>query len=100
MYDGLARQYPPLGRFRELSQEEREARLETSQELAELIRWIRGDVRLSAWDEQFLAGMAHVLSKYEGRARISRKQWDQLWRIFALATDPAAADDAEDIEGC
>lgn len=35
-----------------LSPAEREARLETAQDLTEHLRWIRGDPRLSAWEDR------------------------------------------------
>ena len=98
----LDRPYPSTAFFRDLDPVERELRLEVSDDLADHLRWIRGDPRLSAWEESFLAGIATLIRQTEGRCRLTEKQWDKFWQISAkvAAADDDDADDADDVGDC
>jgi hypothetical protein len=79
--------YPPTARFRELSAEEKAARLDASADLLNLLQFWRGDPRLNSWEEGFLTGMVRLLQIYEGKAKISPKQWDKMHQIFDRMTE-------------
>ena len=58
--------YPPTGQFRTLTRAQQAERLDVTEDLLANVQWWRGDPRLSAWQEGFLASMAHRLSISEG----------------------------------
>ena len=70
----MAERYPTTVMFRELPPVEKAIRLETAAELLELCRFWRGDPKLNAWQEGFLAGMTEILRETQGKARISDKR--------------------------
>jgi len=72
---------PFLAEFWELSDVEREVRLSLSRDFAERVRWARGDPRLSAWEEGFLAEIADMIRRSRGRCRLSQAQWAKFWEI-------------------
>ena len=71
----------PAGKFRELAPHHREMRQETAAYLAAMIRELRGDPRLSAWEEGFFASVEGVIRQTGGRVQLSRKQWEKAWQI-------------------
>jgi hypothetical protein len=89
------REYPPEGRFWDLSPADRERRLEIAQDLVDHLRWLRGDPSLTAWEEGFLTGLEGMLRQSRGRYGPSRKQWDVVWKIGAKLDGTAAQADAE-----
>jgi len=95
----LDRPYPSTAFFRDLDPAERELRLEVSDDLADHLRWIRGDPRLTAWEESFLAGIATLIRETEGRCRLTQKQWDKFWQISAKVAVPDDGDDDDDDAG-
>jgi hypothetical protein len=54
--------YPPM-HWRELTPEELAARLETADDLLNVLQWHRGDPKLNHWEEGFLTGMVRKLQK-------------------------------------
>ena len=92
----MAERYPTTVMFRELPPEEQAIRLETATDMLELCRFWRGDPRLNAWQEGFLAGMTEILRETKGKARISDKQWAKFREIQALMErDTEPSDEAD-----
>lgn len=82
--------------WRELTPAELADRLEATDDLLHLLQWHRGDPKLTAWEEAFLAGMVRTLQKYRGKVPPSPKQWDQIRSVVArLDTDPAETEEME-----
>lgn len=81
--------------FRTLSPTDREVRLDVARDLAELIRFWRGDPLLNSWQEGFLANVAHWLWITDGRCRISEKQWVKIREIQDLIEGADQRADAE-----
>jgi hypothetical protein len=93
----MAERYPTTTMYRELPPVEKAIRLETAAELLELCRFWRGDPKLNAWQEGFLAGMTESLRETRGKARISDKQWAKFREIQELMErDTGPADEADD----
>jgi hypothetical protein len=89
--------YPPTGRWRELTRQEQQDRMETSGDLLILLNWNRGDPRLTAWEEDFLTGMVRHIQSFHGAAKISPKQWDKIRAILEKLEQPP--EETEQIEG-
>ena len=88
------RAYPPTAHWRELTPADLAIRLETADDLLNVMQWSRGDPRLTAWEEDFLTGMVRMLQKYRGKVPPTPSQWDQIRRIL----DKVAEDSAEEPE--
>jgi hypothetical protein len=90
--------YPPVKRWRELTRQEQRERMELSADLLPILQWNRGDPRLTAWEEAFLAGMVRHIETFHGAAKISPKQWDKIRMILAkLDAEPAEMEEETDI---
>ena len=76
------RAYPPTNRWRELTRQEQRERMELSADLLPILQWNRGDPRLTALEEAFLAGMVRHIETFHGAAKISPKQWDTIRQIL------------------
>jgi hypothetical protein len=71
-------------------------RLEATDDLLHLLQWNRGDPRLTAWEEAFLARMVRTQQKYRGKVPPTPKQWDQIPSVMArLDMDPAETEEME-----
>ncbi|GAC1415406.1 MAG: hypothetical protein NVSMB6_17700 [Burkholderiaceae bacterium] len=68
--------------------------------MLELCRFYRGDPRLNAWQEGFLAGLARILTETHGKARISVKQWAKFREIQDLMEQDDQPLDHSDDPGC
>jgi hypothetical protein len=90
--------YPPTGRWHELTRQEQRERIETSADLVTILQWNRGDARLTAWEESFLAGMVHQIQTFHGAAKISRKQWDKIHAILEKVEQPPEETEEEPAE--
>jgi hypothetical protein len=91
--------YLPVKRFRELTRQEQQERMELSADLLPVLQFWRGDPRLNHWEESFLTGMVRHLQNFHGAAKIAPKQWDKIQEILAKVTvEPAEQDESEEIE--
>ena len=54
--------------------------MELSADLLPILQRNRGDPRLPAWEEAFLAGMVRHVETFLGAAKISPKHWDTIRR--------------------
>jgi hypothetical protein len=82
--------YPSTKRWQELTRPEQRERMELSADLLPILQWNRGDPRLTAWEEGFLAGMVRHIETFHGAAKISVKQWDKIRLILEkLEEEPA-----------
>lgn len=91
--------YPPTVHWRELTPVELAARLETADDLLNVLDWNRGDPRLTAWEEGFLTGMVRTLQKYRGKVAPTPKQWDNITKILdKLASDNPPAETEETMD--
>ena len=86
--------YPPTAHWRELTPADLATRLETADDLLNMVQWSRGDPRLTRWEEDFLTGIVRMLQKYRGKVAPTAKQWNQI----RLILDKVAEDPAEDPE--
>ena len=92
------RAYPPTNRWRELTRQEQRERMELSADLLPILQWNRGDPRLTAWEEAFLAGMVRHIETYHGAAKISPKQWDTIRQILdKLDTEPDETEEETEV---
>jgi hypothetical protein len=90
--------YPPTRRWRELTREEQRERMELSADLLPILQWNRGDPRLTAWEEAFLAGMVRHIVTFHGAAKISPKQWDKIRMILEkLDAEPAEMEEETEV---
>ena len=90
--------YPPAKRWQELTRPEQRERMELSADLLPILQWNRGDPRLTAWEESFLAGMVRHIETFHGAAKISPKQWDKIRTILAkLDAEPAETEEETEV---
>jgi len=81
--------YPPVGHYQTLSWSQKRERRDVGSDLLEQVQWLRGDPRLSSWEEGFLASIARMLQETHGTVSISPKQWNIIRQINVLVeTDP------------
>lgn len=66
--------------------------------LAERVQEVRGDARLTAWEENFLASIAERLRSYGERTAISQKQAATLAGIQQRLAAPPANENADNDE--
>jgi hypothetical protein len=84
------------GHWRELTPADLATRLETADDLLNVLQWNRGDPRLNHWEEGFLTGMVRTLQKYRGKVAPTPKQWDKIRLILAkLDAEPAETEELE-----
>jgi hypothetical protein len=69
---------PFVVQFRELNDVQRQVRLSLSRDFAERVRWARGDPRLSASEEYYLAKVEGMIRRTVGRCQLSQNQWDKV----------------------
>ena len=91
----MERVYPPTKRWRELTTQEKGVRLDIASDLLPILQWNRGDPRLTHWEEGFLTGMVRVLQTYQGKAKVSPKQWDKIRLILDKVDQPAPIETEE-----
>jgi len=91
----MGRVYPPTKRWRELTAQEKGVRLDIASDLLPILQWNRGDPRLTHWEEGFLTGMVRVLQTYQGKAKVSPKQWDKIRLILDKVDQPAPTETEE-----
>jgi hypothetical protein len=85
---------PPAVPWWELTPAELATRLETSDDLLNLLEWNRGDPRLTAWEEAFLTGMVRTLQKYRGKVAPTPKQWTKIRVILdKLEAEPTETEE-------
>jgi hypothetical protein len=71
-------------------------RRETGQRVAANVTLARGDSRLSAWEEGFLANLADILRRTNGHIELSEKQAAALLRVQdKVSGQLAIVEDAE-----
>jgi hypothetical protein len=80
--------YPSTQRWRELTEEERATRLDVAADLLGVLQMWRGDPRLNHWEEGFLTGMVQLIQTYQGKAKITPKQWNKLHQILDKLAEP------------
>ena len=86
----------PAGKFWQLAPRHQEMRRETAADLAAMIRALRGDPRLTYWEEGFFANVEGILRQTGGRVQLTRKQWEKAWQIRdRLETVTIKAEDEE-----
>ena len=72
----------------------------TAADLAAMIRTLRGDPRLTAWEEGFFANVEGILRQTGGRVQLTQKQWNRIWiihdRLETAATEAEADEPDED----
>jgi hypothetical protein len=93
-----ASSYPPM-HWRDLTPEELAARLETADDLLNVLQWHRGDPKLNHWEEGFLTGMVRKLQKYRGKVAPTPKEWDKIRLILEkldLDTEDSGETEAEE----
>jgi hypothetical protein len=90
--------YPPTAIFRELSREDQIERLDVAEDLLDLVKFWRGDPRLSAWQEGFLATMAQRLTISQGKYKVSHKEWDKIREIQDLMEQDEDEDGDDELE--
>jgi hypothetical protein len=93
----MNRPYPPSEPFHQLSREDQRARLDASWDISFMINWLRGDPRLTWWEEAFLTSMKDRLRLTRGQMAISPKQWDKLWQIMEKVEEDPTEDTAEEL---
>jgi hypothetical protein len=76
-----ARALQPAGNYWTLNPAQREMRETVNRDLAEMIRQIRGDPWLTAWEEGFLANVEAMLRRSHFHINLSARQWDRFWLI-------------------
>jgi len=82
--------YPPTAPWWELTEEELATRLDTAEDLLNLLQFWRGDPRLNAWEQSFVAEIVRRIQKYRGKLAITPKQWVKIHQILdKLAKEPA-----------
>ena len=90
----------PAGKFWQLAPHHREMRRETAADLAAMIRTLRGDPRLTAWEEGFFANIEGILRQTGGRVQLTQKQWNRIWiihdRLEAVTTEMEGEEDEPD----
>jgi hypothetical protein len=89
--------YPPTQRWHELTTAEKTTRLDVSQDLLGVLQHWRGDPRLNAWEEGFLTGLVQLIQTYQGKAKITPKQWDKLHQILDKMAEPETATEETDV---
>jgi hypothetical protein len=89
--------YPPTKRWLDLTRPEQRERMELSADLLPVLQWNRGDPRLTAWEEGFLAGVVRHIQTFHGAAKISVKQWDKI-RLILKKLDAEPAEAEEELE--
>jgi hypothetical protein len=88
--------YPPVKRFRELTRQEQQERMELSADLLPVLQFWRGDPRLNPWEEGFLTGMVRHIQTFHGAAKITPKQWDKIRAILdKLMVEPEEVEETE-----
>jgi hypothetical protein len=91
--------YPPVKRFRELTRQEQQERMELSADLLPVLQFWRGDPRLNPWEEGFLTGMVRHIQTFHGAAKITPKQWDKIRAILdKVAVEPVEPEETEEME--
>ena len=72
--DALIGWHPLPKRWRDLTAEEKSARLDVAEDLLLLIRWNRGHPWNTAWEEHFLASIEHQIVTFGGKAGLTLRQ--------------------------
>jgi hypothetical protein len=86
--------YPTTVRYRDLPPKAKLLRLEVANDLLRQFQYWRGDVRLNAWQEGFLANMVRRLRETQGKCRISEKEWVKI-REIQVAMEADLPDEME-----
>ena len=90
---------PIAKRWRDLTVEEKSARLDVAEDLLWLIRWNRGHPWNTAWEEQFLASIEHQIVTFGGKAGLTVRQMTVLRQLFdKLDADPDEVESGPDDE--
>src|SRR3982751_4402796 len=66
---------PTTVKYRDLPPQAKLLRLEVANDLLRQFQYWRGDARLNAWQEGFLANMVRRLRETQGNCRSSEKEW-------------------------
>lgn len=91
------KKYPRMARWRRLTPLEQAERLDVAADLLESLQFWRGDPRLTAWEEGFMASIVQVIQTFDGKAKISRKQWDVIHAILdKMAREPPEAPEPDE----
>jgi hypothetical protein len=90
--------YPPVKRFRELTRQEQQERMELSADLLLVLQFWRGDPRLNHWEEGFLTGMVQHIQTFHGAAKITPKQWDKIRAILDKMMMEPEGEEREEME--
>ena len=90
--------YPSVKRFKELTRQEQQERMELSEDLLLVLQFWRGDPRLSHWEEGFLTGMVRHIQTFHGAAKITPKQWDKIRAILDKVTVEPEEEEIEKME--
>ena len=84
----------PAGNYWSLTEPHQEMREVMNRDLADMIRSLRGDPRLSAWEEGFLANVEALLRNSHFHIGLTRKQWDKAWELSdRVASRPSPLED-------
>ena len=87
-------QYPTTVQYRDLPPKAKLLRLEVANDLLRQFQYWRGDPRLNAWQEGFLASMVRRLRETHGKCRISEKEWVKI-REIQVAMEADLPDEME-----
>ena len=85
---------PTTVRYRDLPPQAKLLRLEVANDLLRQFQYWRGDARLNAWQEGFLANMVRRLRETHGKCRISEKEWVKI-REIQVAMEADLPDEME-----
>src|SRR3954454_21503724 len=86
--------YPTTVQYRDLPPKAKLLRLEVANDLLRQFQYWRGDARLNAWQEGFLANMVRRLRETQGKCRISEKEWVKI-REIQVAMEADLPDEME-----
>jgi hypothetical protein len=90
--------YPPVGHYRTLTWAQKRDRRDAASDLLPQIQWLRGDVRLTSWEEGFLASIARRLQETHGTVSLSPKQWAIIHKLLRLLDEDPPEDQDQDEE--
>lgn len=90
--------YHAMTRYRNLSPADQRERLEVAADLLRLVQWWRGDMALSACQEDFLAQLALKLLETAGTCRVTPDEWATVRYLDTVMS--AALEAGEPDDGC